>query len=118
MISIKLAPFTLQIPHVDQLNVNAIGSPSMQEVPIDSEGNTVQVIMQPIYYELVRHSPELGEKMIENGNKSIPFSIWTLIQDFLSGQPISDTVRATLNGFFQQAGWPEIVIAPSQQPSE
>jgi hypothetical protein len=113
MVSIKLQPFTLQIEGVDELRVKSLGgTPQKATVVINEQGDTAEIMTQQIYYELVRHHAVMGEKVAELGTKDIPTGIWRMIENIImEGPELSEATRTTLNAFFEQAGWPEIVVA-------
>lgn len=96
MTTINLQPFVL--PSVTKLNVRPVGGPLLKTV----EG--VAMTFQPIYYELL----DTNGTIREAANVDIPFSIYTRIAEFVSGE-VSEETLGIINAFFQQAGWDNMV---------
>lgn len=97
MIKINIQPFTL--PAVLSLHVKNLGEPFKKEV---APGQFA--VFRRIYFEL----QDGLEKTRELGEVDIPESIYSLCGNFVLDE-VSNETLATVNAFFQQAGWENIV---------
>ena len=106
MIKLNIQPFTL--PVVVTLMVQSQGEPFKQEV-----APNYFLPMRNIYYEL----RDINGTMRESGTQTIPEHIYVLCGEFVMGD-VSQQTLTTLNGFFQYAGWENIItMNPSPTPS-
>ncbi len=97
MIKINIQPFTL--PAVTSLHVKNLGEPFKKEV---APGQFA--VFRRIYFEL---QDELG-KIRELGEVDILESIYSLCGNFVLDEVPVETLT-TINAFFQQSGWENIV---------
>lgn len=106
MIKLNIQPFTL--PVVVSLMVQSQGEPFKMEV-----APNYFLAMRNIYYEL----RDINGVMRESGTQTIPEHIYVLCGEFVMGN-VSQQTLSTINGFFQYAGWSNIVtINPTPTPS-
>lgn len=97
MIKINIQPFTL--PLVAALEVKALGEPFKKEA---APGTFMA--FRRIYYEL----KDVNDRIRELGEVEIPESIYAKCGEFVMGD-VSQETLSTVNAFFQQAGWENVV---------
>lgn len=97
MTTVNIQPFTL--PPVTKLMVKNLGEPFAKEV----EPNAF-VAFRSIRYELRDGNGAIREM----GEVDIPEYIYKKCGEFVLGNVSQDTLT-TINAFFQQAGWPNVI---------
>lgn len=107
MFNLNLVPTEIVIPDVKKLRVKPIDPPFTNTI---SDGTTsMQVVFQKIYYQLIRVYDNGNEKVIEEANIDIPFSIYSKLALFVDNSITEEDIQL-VNGFFAQNGWSNIQL--------
>jgi hypothetical protein len=107
MFNLNLVPTEIVIPDVKKLRVKPIDPPFTNTI---SDGTTsMQIVFQKIYYQLIRVYDNGNEKVIEEANIDIPFSIYSKLALFVDNSITEEDIQL-VNGFFTQNGWSNIQL--------